>query len=132
MELLKMHMANVKINRPRNDDNRNQNGGLIGTFENRRGTIKNSIAAADVNSDVYKVIAAKDNNNIADIKNNIQNVYEVSDIKGLSSVVKDTKNIIAIQLNELKKKTFYINNLKWDSNLWDLSKVESGGMPTIK
>lgn len=123
--------VNVKINRPRNDDNRNQNGGLIGTFENRRGTIKNSIAVADVNSDVYKVIAAKDDNNIADIKNNIQNVYEISDTKGLSSVVEEANNIIAIHLNELKKKTFYINNLKWNSDLWDLSKVESGGMPAI-
>ena len=123
--------GNVKINRPSNNDNRAQNGGLIGTFENRKGTIKNSIAVNDVNSDVYKVIAAKDDNNLQDIKNNVQNVYEISTTSGLTSVNPEG-NISAISQEKLLDINFYTNTLMWNTEIWDLSQVANGGMPIIK
>ncbi len=80
-------LSNVKINRPHNTDSRSENGGLVGAFEYSKGWIENSISVSDVADDVYKVVAAKTEQNMTDIKNLTKNVYEIVETTGLSSII---------------------------------------------
>lgn len=123
--------GNVVVNRPQNNDNRDQNAGLVGAFEAGKGTIKNSVSMANVASDVYKVISGKNPADLEDIKNQLQNVYENTNATGLSNINQEG-NIQGITLDTLKDPNFYISTLNWDSNIWDFTEVVNGGLPKIK
>ena len=123
--------GNVKVNRPRSTDSRNKNGGLIGTFEDKKGSIKNSVSVNDVSPNVYKVISAMDASDVEDIKNNLTNVYEFSDTTGLSNA-NGEKNVSVISDIQLKDSAFYTNTLQWSSEIWDLTQVSGGAMPVLK
>ena len=123
--------GNVTVKRPSNGDNRAQNGGLVGQFESGKGTIRNSVSVADVNHDVYKVIAGTNSNDLDDIKKYLENVYENTNAAGLSNANTEG-NITSIERNRLNNPDFYTSTLKWDSNIWDFTEVANGGLPKIK
>ncbi len=124
--------SNVVIERPNNTDNRNQNGGLIGSIESGNPIIRNSISVADVAEDVYKVIGGIDGKPAGTVlgkKDYISNVFENSQAKGISNT-NEENNISSVESNEFEVKEFYINTLGWDEQIWDFSDMQNG--PSIK
>ncbi len=130
-------------------------GGLVGWADNS--SIINNFAKVDVNANkdtggfVGKIVTK------ANIKNNISfsnntngykfdgrteksvfengysNNYEIEEYNGKTALSKDvSENIIASKkLEEIKNIEFYTITLGWSQDVWDLSNVESGGLPKL-
>lgn len=82
-----------------------------------------SLATNTNNGSGYRVVGSGLNNLSA---NNYE--LETSTMKTQSS----HKAITTVSLEELKKKSFYTDNLGWSEEVWDFSKVANGEYPTLK
>ncbi len=104
-------------------------GGFIGQILNT-GRIENSISLGN-GTHAYKF----DGRSGKDMFNNFKNNYELEEPFGLSTLnrtdVDSFKDkITSIRTNGLTN-NFYTNTLGWDANIWNLSKVESGKLPSL-
>ncbi len=107
----------------------NNTGGFVGKIVTKA-NIKNNISFS-INSNGYKFDGRTDANVFMD---GYFNNYEVEEYAGKTALSKDVPKsaITIIKLEDLKNKGFYTNTLGWSENIWDLSRVESGGLPKLK
>ncbi len=118
-------VSNMQIARPQNDDDRAENGGIVGGFETNNGNIQNAIQVQNVEKDVYKIISPS-NSSYA----KVNNVYEVSEKTGIEATG-EINNVIVIEENNLTA-DFYENTLGLDPTIWDFSKISTLKYPTLK
>lgn len=126
-------VSKVNITRPRNTDSRNQNGGIIGSIEKGSPVIKNCIALGNVSEDVYKTIGGINSYNAGDIygaRTFVKNVYELDSSTGKTNVTTD--NIVkSVTSEKINTTEFYQNELGLNLEIWNISGVESGKIPTL-
>ncbi len=122
---LKSVVSNMEVIRPQNDDNRAENGGLVGGFENVNASILNSIQIADVALEVYKIVSPTNSS-----YSKVDKVYELSDTTGIIATG-DGNKVLTITNAGLTTE-FYKNTLELDENIWDFNTITSLGYPTLK
>ena len=112
-----------------NIESKNSNkqvGGLLGSTH-IYGTSRNSISFGNV------INGLKLDGDKAYL-NRHTNDYEYEEATGISVLDLQNKPAginVATKANK-EDKSFYINTLKWDENIWDLDGVSSGNYPTLK
>ena len=72
------------------------------------------------------------NDKFANFTGNYENKDNVGKSTTTRAGIDFTGKITQIDGTEVKKESFYTNTLTWDNNIWDFSRVASGGLPKLK
>ena len=93
--------------------------------------IKNNITL--VNQTVgYKFDGRTATDKFTNFSGNYENKSNVGKSTTTRAGIDFTGKITEIDGTEVKKESFYTNTLTWDNNIWDFSRVASGGLPKLK
>lgn len=110
-------------------------GGFIGRSAIGSNVIKvrlaNNVSFGDT-INAYKFDGRSDSERIKKYENN----YEYEESLGLSTLERTgidfSNKISVVSTDTIKTNKFYLETLKWDSNIWDFSNVEKGFLPKLK
>lgn len=125
-------ISNVNVNRPKSTDDRNNNGGFVGNIYNTP-SIRNCISIGNMtgfdNINVNKFAGCIEET----IIKCLENCYEFADSTGVSSITSNTGNSLKTATSQnLREKTFYVNTLHFDENIWDFANLATNGYPELK
>ncbi len=93
--------------------------------------LKNNITL--VNQTVgYKFDGRTANDKFTNFTNNYENKANVGKSTTTRTGIDFTGKISEVEEAEVKKESFYTENLTWDNNIWDFSRIQKGGLPKLK
>jgi len=135
-------IANVNINKTKNTytssiENSVRNGGAIGNIYDKP-KIKNVLSLGEMKGFLdnsgnelipYKLTGAITSMIVA----TMENCYEVTGVKGTSSVTAETAGKLnTVSKQQLHNTSFYKDTLQFDEKVWDFTKVATQGYPELR
>ena len=116
-------------------DTPENSGGFIGEAVNTV-NITNNLSLADLQTEGYKFDGRTEDKKLfsTDEHDIYANNYELTDTKGRATSQRNSSiNNIIVQIDSDKiTENFFKNELQFSTEVWDLSQVNSGGLPKLK
>ena len=93
--------------------------------------IKNNITLVNQLSG-YKFDGRTANDKFTNFSNNYENKGNIGTSTLTRPNIDFTDKISVAEESDVQSTSFYMGTLNWDSNIWDFSKVQTGGLPKLK